>query len=687
MLRRLLSWVAELAPLLAPLMIALFGATSVALLLLGAFQTALVLILGGLVSGIGCYWFVRKWSKQQGRKNRSFERELCNLLVLLGVIVWVGGNVLFTAQHVFTNRDPGVYAVTAAWLVKRDNLKLEASDVFSNTDGVEAYSAGFSPDPRNADHVAAQGLHVLPALMGLVGRITSNVHMLRLNVVFGGLALLALYGYGRQLVKPRWALLATTTVALTMPMLYFSRDTYTEPLALLFTFGGLALMWEAQKYNARRYWLLAGLVIGAGALTRIDALLSIAGVLLFLAIHIGLAEPKLRRRALVNATAAFVGMAIVTAIGMLDLYHLSPAYYISEWKNLRLEFLLLGAVCLFGAVFAVIAQRSNWIQRLDTVTAKWRSQGAFWAVIFAGLILASRPLWLTSYTVRKVFLEDGVTQQLIPERDFAEITVLWLVWYLGPIMTILGCFGTALIARRAFRDKTLLLLPGLFVIGGTALFYLTKPSIFPDQIWASRRLLPVILPGLAVFGAFGLQWLYQKRQLLPRIPGKTLATVLATLAVVGPLFVTGPLVLTREATWYPPLRSVCDSLPSDAAVLWVGLARTQLIEPTKSYCGKPAQGFGVLYSKEQGPSPALLANIAREARQKGYTPVIGLFSKDETLLNNLDIQDTTVVSQFSYKLIEQTHVQPPRFTRTIHEGVQLAVIAPDGSLRPLSAPN
>ena len=81
---------------------------------------------------------------------------------------------------------------------------------------------------------------------------------------------------------------------------------------------------------------------------------------------------------------------------------------------------------------------------------------------------------------------------------------------------LLGCFGIALLARRCLRalltwrdaDATARIwaLP-LMIIGWGVVSVLWRPGTAPDQPWASRRLVPVLLPGLILCAIWVSSWL------------------------------------------------------------------------------------------------------------------------------------------------------------------------------------
>jgi hypothetical protein len=125
----------------------------------------------------------------------------------------------------------------------------------------------------------------------------------------------------------------------------------------------------------------------------------------------------------------------------------------------------------------------------------WLPVAAAVLVLAAFVVLAVRPL----------------TQDQ-PDQN----ALVWTIWYLGLPAVLLGAFGLALLARRGTkalltwadpagpaRIWALPLLIALWVI----VTVLWRPAISPEQPWASRRLVPFVLPGLILGAIWAAAWL------------------------------------------------------------------------------------------------------------------------------------------------------------------------------------
>ena len=268
-----------------------------------------------------------------------------------------------------------------------------------------------------------------------------------------------------------------------------------------------------------------------------------------------------------------------------------------------------------------------------------------------------------------------------PARLYSEDTLYWVIWYAGIATVLLGGFGAAILLRRCLRDLlswrdtsgTALnwALPLVIVLGGAAAV-LWQPFTVPDQPWASRRLVPVVIPGLILLATWAATWL--TRRATDRGAG------VATAAVVG-AFCVGAMLLPSVSTSFgfglthagtrgglqptagglaqhsvgaheaDAVRSVCSAIGRSSAVLIVDRRIAAVFgQVIRGMCGVP-----VAWVAPKAPASTVqtaLAGIARSGRRAvllGDSPQqTGAFGGTPTLIMSL------VTTQYPHEL-----TQPP----------------------------
>ena len=110
-----------------------------------------------------------------------------------------------------------------------------------------------------------------------------------------------------------------------------------------------------------------------------------------------------------------------------------------------------------------------------------------------------------------------------------------MFWYLGVPAVVLGTPGAALLARRCLRGRAPLWTLPLITFAWTIVVTLYRPAIVPDQPWASRRLVPAVLPGFILLAVWAVRWLSGwLREQGYRQGGRAGVTALCAIALAGP---------------------------------------------------------------------------------------------------------------------------------------------------------
>jgi hypothetical protein len=557
-----------------------------ALAMLGLLSTpaavALAILAGGPAAALTARAVLRQPTTASSRSRSRWW--VAAIVVAVAASVWNGVN---HAEHLVVERDPGVYLVTAKWLSDHRGLYIDGpTGAFEDEEGIRPVGAGFYGG-RGNDGIDAQFAHLTPAVVGVVARIGGDIFLFVTNAMLGGIGLVLVFAVAATLMPPRWAFVAMSGLAASFPFIYFSRDLFSEPLAMILLFGGF-FVWELASTRPHvLLGLVAGSLIGASCAARIDGFISVIPATAVFALYVagrGAPEergPPLRRVGI----AALVAMAAVAALGWFDVRYFSTGYYTTALEP-RLGSMLLAAAVAGPA--AVLASRLAWRRRSAQLTLVARGALVLATVIAGAAALYARFIRPDPSAVEAALVGGRGTRAIDP-LSYTQ-SMEWLEWYLGPVVLALGVAGLIALIWKGLQTlgpRSSLLLSG--VVAVTTIVYVREPSITAVQVWAMRRFLPLTLPGLLVAAA----WLVAA--LVSRWRGprwyQTLAWVAAAVAFVLPAaLVTWPL---REVRVQVPMRrgvdAVCEAAGPDAAILVSGPGQTVLTLPEslRAFCGVP----------------------------------------------------------------------------------------------------
>jgi hypothetical protein len=531
---------------------------------------------------------VGTWRLMPGAVKTTRASVVGGLAALTLALGWVVLNLPFASRYVTVPRDPGFLTLEALWLSKHPSPDIpmgSALAIQESIPGVLASTSAYFP----ADGMLhAQGAKLLPGVLALGGWVGGDLGVLASNLVIGAFALLALYGLARRVVGPLWALLPVVALAGSVPLAAFSRSAYTEPLTLALIFGGLTMAWSA--FETGTWWrhAMAGALIGASALVRIDGGASVIGLIggvgLAAAAPLGLRPRRRIRMALVAVMCTALTMV---GIGFLDLSLHSPGYL----SDLGRPFGLLTAALVATVVVSLaLALPRFWdpVRRWVLRHRKRLSVAAMSTVALLAATLISRPLWLVERHIALGSGSDRFVEGLQrsegwavdPTRSYDELSVTWLSSYYGWPMVVLAFAGFALIARSAIRYRDPRHLVLLTVIAAPSALYLWRVSITPDLVWAMRRFLPVTIPGFLLTATVAIVALWSSRRWWARLGAGMLA---ATVAIL-PVFAWGSLFSTAEqgGRW-AEIQAVCATIQGDH-VLYVRGSVPGYLATLRSVC-------------------------------------------------------------------------------------------------------
>jgi hypothetical protein len=269
-----------------------------------------------------------------------------------------------------------------------------------------------------------------------------------------------------------------------------------------------------------------------------------------------------------------------------------------------------------------------------------------------------------------------------PARRYSELSVQWVGWYLGPLTLVLGIAGVAALAYLFVRGR-LRIQPATIalILAPPALLALWWPSTTPDQVWAARRLLPAVLPGV-ILAAFGVLCAVARSRSRPALAERRfLVVVLAVAALVVPLnTIRHVSQMTEQRGLMPVITDACRKIgPNGAVVMLAEVTRPHsdayLSDPQtlRSFCKVP-----VLVMLGRSNAPILLTLTAQWRAEGRRLFLVSEFP--QTILREFPSARVTptVVGEESHRLEPTLNRRPSKYLdrRLTSTAVSQLMIAP-----------
>jgi hypothetical protein len=585
------------------------------------------------------------------------------LVVAAGFAVW---QLAENSQQIIVLRDPATYLQFAYWIAGHGSTHIpESLQAFGGAhQGLTFSSLGFF---QVGSSVVPQFMAGLPMVLGIGVWAGGPLGAAAMAPILGALAILSFAGLAGRLVGARWAPAAALVLAVCLPEQYTSRATFSETLAQLMLYGGLCMLADSFVLTGGRHvatypgpssWrdgpapnvtlaFFGGLSIGLTLLIRIDGLSDLLPALPFLGVLLVRKRPQ--------GVPFGIGLFIGAAYGFADGYLLSRPYLDSIGPSLRpLAMIALGvlAVTVVGMGLLSLPRTRSWLRALVRPRpVRWLPEAVAALTVLALIGFAARPYFqkvrgetdpaTISYIAE---LQKLAHVPIDPTRTYAEDSLYWVIWYIGVPAVILGAIGIALLSRRCLRAlltwrdngaARIWALP-LMIIGWVTVTVLWRPGIIADQPWASRRLVPVVLPGLILAAVWASAWIKERGRLLgaSHLAGSAVA-VCCVLALLIPGAVTtfgvgttktksGSTRLTAHglalkrtgAGEEKAVRELCGNIGPNASVIIVdSLTADRFSQVIRSMCATPT-------ARMDSPTAASVAADVASIERAGRRPVL-----------------------------------------------------------------
>jgi hypothetical protein len=618
--------------------------------------------------------------------------------------VFAAWQVWMRTQQIIYLRDPATYLQVGYWIAHHGSLPVPQSLAAFGGSHAGLSFATMNYYPRGTG-IVPQFMTGYPVVVAGAVWLGGIPAALVLTPLIGGCAVLSFGGLAGRLIGPRWAPAAAAVLAVSLPEVYTSRSTFSEPLAQVLLFGGLSLLadsllprrdgWQAEVAG------IAGLTLGLTIFVRLDGLSDILPVIPFLGILLAG-----RRR---QAIPFGLGLVAGVGYGVLDGYRLSRPYLDLEAPSLHPLAVITGGVVLLtvaGVVMAVSPALRRWaaagwatrvwLRRLSPSAAtirRWLPEAAAIVTLLVFVAFAIRPLVQTvagetdpasiAYVAE---LQKLANLPIDGRQQYYQDSLYWVIWYIGVPTVLLGAIGLAMLVRQALRalltwqdpDGTariwaLPLMIALWVI----VTVLWRPAVSPDQPWASRRLVPFVLPGLILGAIWVSAWLKARAAQLDagRVTAAAAASCCVAALAIPAAWTTFGISLTPRATAHgmafkrigagelTAVRNLCAAIGPAASVVIVDqLTADRFAQVTRGMCDAPT---AVL----DNPTPSAVAAVVAGISSAGRRPV--LLGQSESELTPFGGTPREVVNLLT---TQEAHLltSPPTRTWGIHYTVWMS---------------
>ncbi|MBP8180700.1 MAG: hypothetical protein KAZ88_06890 [Acidimicrobiia bacterium] len=499
------------------------------------------------------------------------------IAVILFTTVIVLFNATYVSEHVINDRQPGATLAAGRWLVDHPSIH-EANNPgpFASVAGASSYAFEHVADDDGT--ITVDFAHVMPVYLAVGGWINDLVpfvaddfFVLWTAPFLSAIGLLAFYALASRLMRAWYAAAATAALAVNMIFMVMSRDVYHEMPAFVFMMAGLWLIVDARAfasiavldpaaYGEQRSklwipirpsrWIVAGLCVGAVAMTGVDGLMILAPVALYAAFEWARSsdkaqvqlidasrpiQPTAEQQTVSRGLPQFLGGVFVSVAAgwFLDGVIVSPAF-LSEHSDRIVMLFVVGLLGAGGALLVRLAWRSIAARnRMSSASKDRLGWLAFGLVVFT--LIVGYTVWPSigdtqgsdepyierlqcndrgfEYQLDSGICVDQTTGQPV-EVDgtdrYRSYGLRWVGWYIVESTLVLGGLGLAFAVRETVRGRARSTLPLVLFFVPISLLSLSRANGWPDQPWVMRQFMPLVIPGFLLFAFWFVERLVRR---------------------------------------------------------------------------------------------------------------------------------------------------------------------------------
>ena len=366
---------------------------------------------------------------------------------------------------------------------------------------------GFELDHPKSGRITPQFFHLFPAFGAYLFETMGVRGALATPPIFGILGTLATFFLGRRMFGTAVALMGALGLATTVLQVWFARYPVSEGFSQFLILSGLLAHRLDAESDTRAFGWLSGALLGLTLLVRIDSVLLLLPIAIFVALQFA-SRPDRWKPRVTSLLVPFLALLLHAGIHAVFFSKRYAHQILTRryWNHSPWFWLLLAALALAGA-WLVFKQGPRWMSRLSRHETSLRTGILVVLGVVAIYALALRPS-LSAWAggdgnVKAEKLTDpGLLQTLGFHRLAAHDAqaLRRYSWFVGAPGLALAFLGLAVFIKRA-GSNDVLALAVLLVFSG---FYFYKIRVFNDYFFAMRRYVPVTLPFTFILAALAV---------------------------------------------------------------------------------------------------------------------------------------------------------------------------------------
>jgi hypothetical protein len=490
--------------------------------------------------------FIKSWHLSfSNLKTISIMDVLFILCLFFMVIIYLG----YPHESIFGGRDQGIYSNSAVFIAKTGGLYVDFP-VFSSNE-YKSFLPGLN---KLGETISVQFSHLFSVWLAQAFFTFGKYGLFGMNAIFGIVSVILFRLLLSEYVEKNYSIIGSLLLGFNVGEIWHSRLTLTEVFTQIMILSSLLFLLWSFKKNEYAWAGWAGFTLGVAVLCRIDSILLIP-LLTCSCLIFALITGEMHRK---KWDRFFITFLPVCVLAIAYYYFCSYLYFLDLLPRI-VSMLILTFLLIF--LFLLLRRK------ISKFTDKW------FRMFFYTLLCAVTVLFVFAHLVRP-HLDPYVLYNLPgtgldQTRTYQEESLSVLIKYLSVPVAYCGLIGWIMALKKVLLDKEIDWVVPLVVIGGFSVLYIYNPNISPDQYWAIRRFVPIIIPGFIMLFVYSMQHIILILKKKTTYALYLVITILFSLVILSNyVYNITPIAFYHEqdGTW-DNIETIAKEIPKDGIVL------------------------------------------------------------------------------------------------------------------------